>query len=288
MMETLAMWELAEGSIDKLAGIAATLAATEGHDMSRNSCKRPLVRLLGDLAGYLQRVSFLHDKLDHDPTGPDRIRKLLEVLELLCSFRVSGQLERLDLGQPNCPFPILSALKAWNPGDDSPLASMIGDSIKAFISTEPHTNGNTKQGNHTKAFSSRVSSAKTPPSRVRKYLAFLESFSETKGLVETQAQTTDSNNAARSAKDIDTLSDFPAHVHKTLFKLLMKNYSQCCCTSSVIAAGGIRRHRGRLRLKETVKIHEDNAVFDTVFSKSPHVDAATKTEWQQLQIEIPM
>lgn len=288
MMETLAMWELAEGSTYKLAVIAVTLAATEGYDVSRKSGKRPLARLLVKFAGYLEFVSIFHDKLDHHPTGPDRIRKLLEALEHLCSFPVSGQLKRLDLDQPNCPFPILSALKAWTPGDDSPLASMIGDCIKAFLSTEPHTDGNTKQGNRAKAFSSRVSSAKTPPSPVRKYLAFLKSFSETKRLVETQVQTTDSNNAARSAKDIDTPSDFPAHVHKTLFKLLMKKYSQCCCTSSVIAAGGIRRHRGRLRLKETVKIHEDNVVFDTVFSKSPHVDTATKTEWQQLQFEIPM
>lgn len=195
-------------------------------------------------------------------------------------------IDDLNLGQPNCPFPILCALQVWTPGDDSALASMIEASLKAFVSTDLGTDG--KQVNHTKNFGSRLSSAKKPLSPVRKYFAFLESFSETKGLAETQAQATQANIAGRSAREIETPSDFPAHVHKTLYNVLMKKHAQCCCGSSVTLVGAIPRHQGRLKLKETVQILEDNVVFDTVFSRSPRNNSARRTEWQQLQFQVPV
>jgi hypothetical protein len=161
---------------------------------------------------------------------------------------------------------------------------MIEASLKAFVSTDLRPDG--KELNPTKHVSSRWSGTKTPLSLVRKYFAFLESFSETKEQAQTQVQITQAAMAGSSARDVETPSDLPAHVHKTLYNLVRK-YSQCCCGSYGTLAGAPRQHQGRLRLKETVHIVENNVLFDTVFSRSPRDGPAGGTEWQQLQFQIP-
>jgi hypothetical protein len=89
MEPTTEMWELAKESADKLAVIAATLSAKEGQDMSRNRWKMPLITLLGQLAGNLQRVSFVHNKFEQRHNSPSKVHKFLEWMEQLCIFRVS-------------------------------------------------------------------------------------------------------------------------------------------------------------------------------------------------------
>ncbi len=88
-MEIDFMWDLAKDSANRVAVISATLSAKESQDMSRNRWKMPLVKRLGDLAGYLLRISFVHDKYEENGTGPDRVYEFLEGLEQLCTFTVS-------------------------------------------------------------------------------------------------------------------------------------------------------------------------------------------------------
>jgi len=161
---------------------------------------------------------------------------------------------------------------------------MIEASLKAFVSTDLGPGG--KELNPLKHARSRWSSTRTPLSPVRKYFAFLESFSETTEQAQAQVQITQATMAGSSARDIETPTDFPAHVHKTLYNLLRK-YSQCCCGSYGTLASAPRRHQGRLRLKETVHTVENNVLFDAVFSRSPRDGSAGGTEWQQLQFQIP-
>ena len=92
METTTEMWELAKESADKLAVIAATLSAKEAQDMSRNRWKMPLIKLLGELAGNLQRVSFVHNKFEQRHNSLGEVEQLLEGMEQLCIFRVSRAL----------------------------------------------------------------------------------------------------------------------------------------------------------------------------------------------------
>ena len=105
---TTEMWELAKESADKLAVIAATLSAKEAQDMSRNRWKMPLIKLLGELAGNLQRVSFVHSKVEQRHNGPSKMQQFLEGMEQLCIFKVS---RALNPGQvmANNPYPATPA-----------------------------------------------------------------------------------------------------------------------------------------------------------------------------------
>lgn len=91
IIEPNSIWELAKNSADKVAVIAATLSAKESQDISRNRWKMPLIKHLGELAGYLSCVSFVHDKSDEHEygMGSERVYDFLKGLEQLCIFMVS-------------------------------------------------------------------------------------------------------------------------------------------------------------------------------------------------------
>ena len=78
------MWELAKESASEVAAIAATLAAKEAQDISR----RPLSRILGELAAHLLSASFDYDELGDRDRGFGRVYEFLGVLERLCTFPV--------------------------------------------------------------------------------------------------------------------------------------------------------------------------------------------------------
>ena len=301
-METIMMWELAKESADKVAVIAATLSAKEAQDISRNRWKMPLIKRLGELAGYLLRVSFVHDKCEDQHPGSGRVYEFLEGLEQLCAFMVSWVCSALlrglftslqcspqavrdfNLGQEQTNrFPMLNALKSWRPVEDSDLVDMIAISLKAFVSTDLGTGSGGPKND--RRINPRHGTGKSN-GYVRSYFAFLESFSSTRGQAESEAQAIQANIAGRPAKDVVTPGDFPAHVHKTLYSII-KKYSLCCCPPSGAQTSSLRQHEGRLRLKENVQVTDDHVVFDTIFSKNPRESSAHGVEWQHLQFHIP-
>lgn len=117
--------------------------------------------------------------------------------------------------------------------------------------------------------------------RVERYYSFLEGFASVKDQSRVQAEEAQADHATTPMRDISSPDDYPAHVHKTFYKI-MENYSRCCC-------GGLpappRQHEGRLRLRERSRINDNDVVFDTVFSRAPnrHPEAV---EWQHLQFHI--
>lgn len=185
-------------------------------------------------------------------------------------------MDNLNLSQGNhCHFPILNALKSGIPGNDTALVKLIENSLKAFVWTDLMPK--TRSRNY----------ATQPKSHVKKYFAYLEIFSTTKDQPESETQAVQATIAGRSAKDIETPGDVPAHVHQTLYNFLVKKYSKCCCAPSETQPSLSHRHRARLRLKEIAQITEDNAVFDTVFSRASRKDSAHSVEWQHVQFQIP-
>lgn len=89
-MDTNALWDLAEESAKKVSVIAAALAAKESQNLSRHSWKTmPLIKTLGELAGYLFRVVFVQDKSEDQQRNSARVCQFLEGLEKLCTFMVS-------------------------------------------------------------------------------------------------------------------------------------------------------------------------------------------------------
>lgn len=90
-MDKAVMWELAEDSAAKVAVVAAQLSAKEAQNRSFIRWKMPLCKRLGELAGYLQCVSFVYDKhgTQNQSAAHERVDEFLEGLEQLCTFNVS-------------------------------------------------------------------------------------------------------------------------------------------------------------------------------------------------------
>ncbi|KAK4168330.1 hypothetical protein QBC43DRAFT_310098 [Cladorrhinum sp. PSN259] len=283
IIEPNSMWELAKNSAAKVAVIAATLSAKESQDISRNRWKMPLIKHLGELAGYLLRVSFVHDKFgEHEHgTGSERVYDFLKGLEQLCAFMCPPQaIRNLNTYDKASRFPILSALQL---DEDSDIVDMISTSLKAFVFSDITADS----GKNSQWTSSQHSNhKKSSKSYVQSYFAFLKSFSSTKDQVETAAQETQADIAGRSAKDVEIPDDFPAHVHKALYTII-KKYSRCCCAQSGGQYDMSRHHEGRLRLQENAQFTDEHAIFDTVFSRNPHGSSAHSIEWQHLQFQIP-
>ncbi|KAK1830614.1 hypothetical protein QBC39DRAFT_383096 [Podospora conica] len=287
-METTALWELAKESADKVAVIAATLSAKESQDMSHKVWKLPLVKTLGELAGYLLRVSLVHDKFEDDTTAAQRAHRFLEGLEQLCKFKCPSRvIQSLNIPhQTRRGYPFLEALECWSADKEpSPLVDIIATSLKAFVLTDVEISGS--GASTAQRLGSNVRLANKAKSHVRNYFAFLETFSSTRDEPRSNARTEQANLARRSAKDLDTPSDFPSHVHKTLFSILTRKYSQCCCTRTDTPTSASRHHEGRLKLRENIQITDQHVVFDTVLSRRPPDCSMPSVEWQHLQFQIP-
>lgn len=182
-------------------------------------------------------------------------------------------------------YPILEALTSWTQGEDSALVDMIAGSLKVFASPDLVTNSSgPKTARQMDVWFHGVKKSK---SYVRDYLDFLKNFSSTTNEPGSDAQANQTRIAGRSAKDAETPSDFPAHVHETLFNILIKKYSQCCCARAGAPTGPLRQHEGSLKLRENIQIINDHVVFDIVLSRSPRDCSVRGVEWQHLQFHIP-
>jgi hypothetical protein len=307
-MDKAEMWELAKDSAAKVAVVAAQHSAKEAQNVSIFRRKMSLAKRLGDLAGYLQCVSCVFDKhaAQSQSSARERVDDFLQGLEHLCTFNVSHGPISVTRAMPSFSvlrtdeltdgfrqwspeailnfrlengsllrFPVLNALKLWLPGQDSDLAEEIALSLKTFLSSDLMAGKI-----HTKSGQGKSKSL------VRNYFAFLETFLSTRDGFETQVQEAHAAIAARSAKDVEALDDFPAHVHETFYKTL-KKYSQCCCSRPGAQLSPLH-HQGKLLLKEKTQVKDDDVIFDTVFSRPPQRDSAGDVEWQHLQFHISM
>ena len=88
-MDSAFLWELAQDSAQEVAVVAASLSMKESQDLLQHPWKMPLIKNLGELAGYFQFVSFDRDKDEsHEvDTASERLETFLEGLELLCTVR---------------------------------------------------------------------------------------------------------------------------------------------------------------------------------------------------------
>ena len=120
---------------------------------------------------------------------------------------------------------------------------------------------------------------------IKGYFSFLKRFSSTRDELQKQAQATQADIGGPSAKGLETPDDYPAHVHQTLYEIV-KKYSQCCCAVSGVLPSPLKRHDGRLRLKENFQTSDDDVVFDAVFSRTPQREPNDRVEWQHLQFHI--
>ena len=118
-------------------------------------------------------------------------------------------------------------------------------------------------------------------SDVERYLRFLERFASTKNQPREQAEAAQEGIAASNVRGADTPNDYPTHVH-TAFHAVVQHYSRCACA---VAPLGAMNHEARLKLRETIKVKDDDFVFDTVFSRNPTGQEAP-VEWQHLQFRV--
>lgn len=84
-MNNVLLWELAQNSAQEVAVVTAGLIMKESQDLSQNRWKMPLINSLGQLAAYLQCVSFDSARCDAQDGTPGKVEQFLVGLELLCT-----------------------------------------------------------------------------------------------------------------------------------------------------------------------------------------------------------
>lgn len=115
-----------------------------------------------------------------------------------------------------------------------------------------------------------------------RFFRFLRRFASTNDQPRKQAEAAHEGVAASNMRSADTPDDYPAHVHAA-FHAVVKEYLQCACAAE--GASLSKNHEARLKLRETIKMNDEDVFFDTVFSRTP-TGREGPVEWQHLQFQV--